>query len=225
MPGKAAQNDLIKQAKGQGVKRFIASEYGVHPDTTFGRADFFNAKREMGQLLNSSNFPDGRVFLPVSPPPRGQVFVGICDLPRTGWTGIASGFFDDILPALVSASAEKSTIVVRGSGQVRHPFTLRSDIGRVLAETFREPHKYKDSWITVVSAWYTLEQVADRINEVSGRKWTVQRIPTDMKMPILHLAEQNRWDFIPEAATPEDAPVKLGDFEEEAIRPYAKSLL
>lgn len=129
------------------------------------------------------------------------------------------------MPALVSANAQESTIVVRGSGQVRHPFTLRSDIGRVLAETFREPRKYKNSWITVVNSWYTLDQVADKINEISGRDWTVQRVPTDMKMPILHLAEQNQWDFIPGAATPEDAPVKLGDFEEKAIRPYAKSLL
>lgn len=48
------------------MKRFIASEYGVHPDTNFGRAEFFNAKREMRQLLDSSNFPDGKVFFPVS---------------------------------------------------------------------------------------------------------------------------------------------------------------
>lgn len=73
--------------------------------------------------------------------------------------------------------------------------------------------------------WYTLERVADKINEISGRNWTVQRVPMDMKMPILHLAEQNQRDFIPEAPTPEDAPLELGDFEEEAIRPYAKSLL
>lgn len=129
------------------------------------------------------------------------------------------------MPALVSANAEKSTIVVRGTGQVRHPFTLRSDIGRVLAETFREPQKYKDSWITVVNSWYTLDQVAEKINEISGKNWTVQRVPTDMKMPILHLAEQNQWDVIPKTATPEDAPIKLEDFEEKAIRPYAKSLL
>lgn len=50
------------------MKRFIASEYGVHPDTTFGRAEFFNAKREMRQLLDSSDFPDGRVSFPVSLP-------------------------------------------------------------------------------------------------------------------------------------------------------------
>lgn len=145
MPGKAAQNDLIKQAKGEGVKRFIASEYGVHPDTTFGRAEFFNAKREMRQLLDSFNFPDCRVSLPVSIFAPAQFNIGTRDVPSTGWTGIASRFFDDIVGALVSANAESSTIVVRGSGQVRHPFTLPSNIGRVLAETFREPHKYKHS--------------------------------------------------------------------------------
>lgn len=150
---------------------------------------------------------------------------GTRDLQSTGWTAIASGFFDDILPMLVSANAEESTLVVRGTRKVRHPFTLRSDIGRVLAETFREPQKYKNTWITVVNAWYTLDQVAEKINEISEKNWTVQRAPTDMKMPILHLAEQNQWDVIPKTATPEDAPIKLEDFEEKAIRPYAKSLL
>lgn len=207
------------------MKRFIASEYGVHPDTNFGRADFFNAKREMRQLLDSSNFPDGRVSFSFFLFTPSQCNAGTRDLPSTGWTGIASGFFDDIVPVLVSANAGESTIVVRGTGQVRHPFTLRSDIGRVLAETFREPHKYKNSWVTVVNSWYTLDEVAEKINEISGKSWTVQRVPTDMKMPILHLAEQNQWDIIPNTATPEDAPVKLGNFEEKAIRPYTKSLL
>lgn len=57
--GKAAQLSLIQQAKSQGVKRFIASEYGVHPDTEAGRSDFFAAKREMRQLLHDTGFPDG----------------------------------------------------------------------------------------------------------------------------------------------------------------------
>lgn len=214
------------------MKRFIASEYGVHPDTNFGRADFFAAKREMRQLLDSSDFADGRVsFLSLTAHPvvfsLAQFNIEAHDLQRTvtGWTGIACGFFDDIMPVLVSPNTKESTIVVRGTAQVRHPFTLRSDVGRVLAETFREPQRYKNSWITVVNSWYTLGQLAEKIVEFSGRKWAVQTVPTDMKLPILHLAEQNQWDVLPKTATPEEAPVKLEDFEEKAIRPFAESLL
>lgn len=57
--GKAAQLDLIQQAKDQGVKQFIASEYGVHPDTDAGKSDFFTATREMRQILHEAGFPDG----------------------------------------------------------------------------------------------------------------------------------------------------------------------
>lgn len=59
LQGKAAQLDLIQQAKDQGVKRFVASEYGVHPDTGAGKSDFFAAKREMRQILHEAGFPDG----------------------------------------------------------------------------------------------------------------------------------------------------------------------
>ncbi|KAK1844128.1 Pinoresinol reductase 1-like protein 3 [Colletotrichum chrysophilum] len=164
--GKAAQLDLIQQAKDQGVKQFIASEYGVHPDTDAGKSDFFTATRELRQILHDAGFPDG-------------------------WTAIASGFFDNILPLLVGADVNALSITVRGSGQVRHSFTLRYDIGRVLAATFDRPLEYKDTWITVANAWYTLEDVAHKVEQFTGRDWQVRKTPTDMKMPILHLTEEN----------------------------------
>ncbi|KAI8211450.1 hypothetical protein K4K53_013335 [Colletotrichum sp. SAR 10_77] len=178
--GKAAQLDLIQQAKDQGVKRFIASEYGVHPDTDAGKSDFFAAKREMRQILHEAGFPD---------------------------------------------DVNALSITVRGSGQVRHPFTLRYDIGRLLAATFERPLEYKDTWITVANAWYTLDEVAHKVEQFTGRDWQVRKIPTDMKMPILHLAEENGWDILPPGSGQKDVPVELGNFEEVAIRQYAKSLI
>ncbi|EQB55012.1 hypothetical protein CGLO_05085 [Colletotrichum gloeosporioides Cg-14] len=200
LQGKTAQLNLIRQAKHQGVKRFVASEYGVHPDTGAGKSDFFAAKREMRQILHEARFPDG-------------------------WTAIASGFFDDILPLLVGADVDALSITVRGSGQVRHPFTLRYDIGRVLAATFERPMEYKNTWITVANAWYTLDEVARKVEQLTGRDWQVRKIPTDMKAPILHLAEQNGWDILPPGSGQKNVPVELGNFEEVAILQYAKSLI
>lgn len=142
-----------------------------------------------------------------------------------GWTAIASGFFDDILPLLVNADSDANTLTVRGSGQVRHPFTLRHDIGRVLAATFERPLEYKNTWITVANAWYTLDEVTKKIEEMTGKSWEVRKVPTDMKAPILHLAEQNGWDILPLGSGQKDVSVELGDFEEVAIREYAKSLV
>ncbi|KAL3292830.1 isoflavone reductase family protein [Colletotrichum asianum] len=200
--GKAAQLDLIQQAKDQGVKRFIASEYGVHPVTDAGKSDFFAAKREMRQILHEAGFPD------VQAGPR-----------------LPAGFFDNILPLLVGADVNALSITVRSSGQVRHPFTLRYDIGRVLAATFERPLENKDTWITVANAWYTLDEVAHKVEQFTGRDWQVRKIPTDMKMPILHLAEENGWDILPPGSGQKDVPVELGNFEEVAIRQYVKSLI
>lgn len=110
---------------------------------------------------------------------------------------LPAGFFDNILPLLVGEDVNALSITIRGSGQVRHPFTLRYDIGRVLAATFERPLEYKDTWITVVNACYTLEEVAHKVEQFTGRDWKVRKIPTDMKMPILHLAEENGWDILP----------------------------
>lgn len=198
------------------MKRFVASEYGVHPETDAGRSDFFAAKRAMRQLLQDSQFPDGKLAFP-------NFNCKVTDEVQIGWTSIASGFFDDILPILVNANTQTSTLTIRGTGKTRYPFTVRHDIGRVLAETFKHPEKYKNEWLSVVNAWYSFNDIVEKIGDMSGKDWTVERAETTMKMPILHLAETNQWNILPLDASRDDSPVELENFD-EVIRDYVLSL-
>ncbi|KAK4495469.1 hypothetical protein PRZ48_013800 [Zasmidium cellare] len=180
--GKDAQLELIRQASDAGVKRFIASEYGVHPETDLGRSEFF-----------------------------------------ARWTAIASGFFDNMLPILISANVQTSTLTLKGSGKTKYPFTVRHDIGRVLAETFKEPERYKDVWLTVVNAWYTFDEIVQRIEDLSGKKWAVEKVKTDASTPILHLVEQKGGDIVPYASGPKSSLVDVEDFD-VILRRYVDEL-
>lgn len=48
---------LIKQAKKDGVKRFVPSEFGV--DHRIVKADFFKPKMDVLKLVQDADFPDG----------------------------------------------------------------------------------------------------------------------------------------------------------------------
>lgn len=52
------QIPLIDRAKKDGVKRFIASEFGVDHRTV--TSPFFEAKREIAKYVQEASFPDGK---------------------------------------------------------------------------------------------------------------------------------------------------------------------
>ena len=140
-----------------------------------------------------------------------------------GWTAIASGFIDSLLPMLLPSDPTKTTLRIPGAGTIPYPFTIRHDIGRVLAHTFQYPEKYKNVWLSVVTGWYTFNDIKSKIEAVTGRSWDVERVETTSRMPILHLAEQNQWDILPRQASKLDAPVQLANFD-EVIEHYAQTL-
>lgn len=140
-----------------------------------------------------------------------------------GWTAIAAGFFDSLLPMLIPSDPAKTTLTIPGAGTFPYPFTIRHNIGRVLAHTFQYPEKYKNVWLTVVNGWYTFNDIKSKIEIVTGRSWDVERVETTMRMPILHLAEQNQWDILPRQASSRDAPVLLMNVD-DAIEEYAEAL-
>lgn len=128
-----------------------------------------------------------------------------------------------MLPILISANVQTSTLTLKGSGKTKYPFTVRHDIGRMLAETFKEPERYKNVWLTVVNAWYTFDEIVQRIEELSGKKWAVEKVKTDMTTPILHLVEQKGGDIVPYTSGLEGSLVDLEDFD-FVIRGYVDEL-
>lgn len=60
------QLDMVAQAKKDGVKRFVPSEFGV--DHRITKADFFKPKMEVLEAIEQAKFPDGMSFLLVSIP-------------------------------------------------------------------------------------------------------------------------------------------------------------
>lgn len=100
---------------------------------------------------------------------------------------------------------------------------MRHDIGRVLVETFKQPEAYKNTWLSVVNAWYSFDEIVHKIEEMSSKTWKVEKAATDMKTPILHLAEQNSWDIIPLEATRTDSLIELENFD-VIIKRYADLL-
>lgn len=59
------QLDMVAQAKKDGVKRFVPSEFGV--DHRITKADFFKPKMEVLEAIEKAKFPDGMSFLLVFP--------------------------------------------------------------------------------------------------------------------------------------------------------------
>lgn len=59
--GMKEQIPLIKQAKLDGVKRFVPSEFGV--DHRIVKADFFKPKMDVLQAAKEADFPDGMTTL------------------------------------------------------------------------------------------------------------------------------------------------------------------
>lgn len=56
------QIPLIQQAKRDGVKRFVPSEFGIDPRAPAAQADFFKPKREVFAALKAADFIDGMIY-------------------------------------------------------------------------------------------------------------------------------------------------------------------
>ncbi|KAK4497212.1 hypothetical protein PRZ48_011662 [Zasmidium cellare] len=172
------QIHLIEQAKREGVKRFVPAEFGM--DHRFSNEKLSDPKRRIAEAVQRADFPNGMHDDQRAPDQRLMV---------TGWTSIAAGFFDVAIPALVSIDKAKGTITVRGEGKKQHPFVRRYDLGRVLAESFREPQKYKDQWLLVAGDWKSLDEIAAVVQRKSSMPLEIRHVPTEPKTMFLHVFE------------------------------------
>jgi nucleoside-diphosphate-sugar epimerase len=117
---------------------------------------------------------------------------------------------------------DQSTITIRGNGETQYPFTIRYDLGRVLAQTFTQPELYKNKWLTVANTWLSMNDIVRMINEVAGKNLPIRRLETGPDTPVLHLLEQNGWNVLPRET--EELPVQTGDFQ-KVIKAYVDSEL
>ncbi|PNP40994.1 hypothetical protein TGAMA5MH_06861 [Trichoderma gamsii] len=187
------QIPLIDRAKKDGVKRFIASEFGVDHRTV--TSPFFEAKREIAKYVQEASFPDG-------------------------WTAVASGFLEWTIPLFVKVDSQTSLITVAGSGKTQYPFIIRYDIGRILAETFRNPSKYKDTWIFAANSWLSLDEIAQYVQNESQLELKIQHEELNEKTPVLQLLEQDGLQIF-ERSQQSDFAKQQADIK-EVIKGYFK---
>lgn len=108
---------------------------------------------------------------------------------------------------------DAATLTVGGSGKKTYPFTLQYDIGRVLAETFKNPAQYRDSWILMANNWLSLDEIADHIQQQSKRRWTIRHVSLDDRTPVLRLFEENDENVFDRSQQTE-LTIELGDIKD-----------
>ncbi|KAK7177328.1 NmrA-like family protein [Paraphaeosphaeria sporulosa] len=187
--GMKEQVALIQQAKRDGVKRFVPSEFGIDPRAPAAQADLFQPKRENFATLKAANFTDG-------------------------WTAISCGFLDSVIPAFATFEPAAAKVNIRGSGDTKYPYTVRRDIGRILAHTFKHPKQYKDKWIAVANDWLSLREIAEIIKAKSGNELLIETVDLDDSTPVLRLLEENGWTTFRREDQTKDLPVKLADLRD-----------
>jgi hypothetical protein len=60
-----------------------------------------------------------------------------------------------------------------------------------LAETFRNPSKYKDAWIFAANSWLSLDEIAEYVQRESQVELKIQHEELTEKTPVLQLFEQD----------------------------------
>lgn len=107
--------------------------------------------------------------------------------------------------------AAASSVVVQGAGTTLFPFTLRHDIGRVLAHTFRDPERFKDKWISVINDQTTLNHIAEIAKGQLGADLQIQNVPISERAPVLKLLEVAKGPLFDTLDDHAACPVSLKD--------------
>lgn len=104
-----------------------------------------------------------------------------------------------------------SKIVVQGAGTSSFPFTLRYDLGRVLAHTFRDPDQFRDKWISVVNSQSTLKNIAETANDQLGGHFEIQNVAITERAPVLKLLEVAKIPLFDTLDDHAHCPIRLTD--------------
>lgn len=121
---------------------------------------------------------------------------------------------DHVLPAFVQVQPESSTITFRGGGIKEFPFSVRHDIGRIVAYTFKQPAAYKNEWLTIANGWYSLGEIAQLIEKQSGMGFKIQSLELNDSVPVLRVLEVNDLDIFDRNGNTPSVPLQLTDMKE-----------
>lgn len=103
---------------------------------------------------------------------------------------------------------------MKGQGEKEFPFSMRYDLGRVLAHTFEHPSKFKDRWLTIANGWYSLNQFAQIACEESYPNFSVTHAELTEKTPVLQLLEAGQMEIFDRHGQTSDIPVEMTDLRE-----------
>lgn len=110
---------------------------------------------------------------------------------------------------------ESTCITIQGKGDKVYPFTVGHDIGRVLAQTFREPIAYKNRWLRIANGWFSLEQLAQIINEKYSLGYDIRKVELSERAIVLRLAEEKGLTIFEREDQTIDLPVEMTDIKQK----------
>ena len=88
---------------------------------------------------------------------------------------------------------------------------MTTDVGRILAATFKNPAEYKNKWLTVINDWVSLSELANLVKEKSGKDLKTVTKEADQTTPVLKICEAT--DLPLASREQEVLPVALSDFK------------
>lgn len=82
-------------------------------------------------------------------------------------------------------------VQVVGKGTTQYPWVFVYDVGRAVAATLKAtPDQFKNRWVLSASAWASVNEIADWVEEAAGRKLSREYVPPGANAPIVsHLEE------------------------------------
>lgn len=183
------QIPLIAQAKADGVKRFITSEFGMD---------------HRGSVVNEYLLPKEHAL-------KAAQEAGFVD----GWTAFINGFFETVAAVIAKYDPNAGKIVVTGKGETRYPFVFRYDIGRAISRTLKAPSSdYKDSWVVIPAHWTSGNELAELIQRITGRNLPVEHVKPTEKTPVILFLENTGGNVFDRSLEAKDLGLEQRDFTE-----------
>lgn len=127
---------------------------------------------------------------------------------------MSSDFFDSVIGSFVSTDLASSTITVSGDGNIVNPFTVRYDLGLVLAHTFRNPIHFKNTWLRIANDWLSLNEIGKIVQQKADRKLLVRKAELDDKTLVLQLLENSGWSTFDRSRQTNDLPLQFASLGE-----------
>ncbi|PGH32729.1 hypothetical protein GX50_04441 [[Emmonsia] crescens] len=163
--GVSDQVNVIDAAVAVGVRRFIPSEFGNHPESDHKRLPEMRATQT--QKIDVMKHLDEKVVETEG---------------RFSWTAIAVGnFFDWSIKRFPAFGFDLRNKAARIYDSGSEPITgvLIDSIGQAVVGTFLNPTETANKFLRIRSLQATQNQILAAFEQITESKWTVERISTE----------------------------------------------